>query len=210
MSDNKSIFGLPGLICSHLCTMLFFEKHMRFLVPKDVPFRPSMITSAFLETALKNSKILSEEQRVTDVQAKLFGVGAGFFSQMYRLNITYSPSGCGPATIVAKLSPKAPKTRLAGSLLSLFKYEYEFYSQDVGPKIGLRVPRCYFSGYGHYGRVCILMEDFSPARTPDQLESLSTSNVKEVLTQISKLHAKVTLFFPHGNKYYSLTLSSFE
>ena len=77
-----------------------------------------------------------------------------------------------------------------GSILSLFKYEYNFYSQNLAQQIGLRVPRCYFSAFGNYGRVCILLEDFSPARSPDQLESLSKSDVEEALTQISKLHAK--------------------
>ena len=83
--------------------------------------------------------MLSDDQSVVSVEAKGFGTGDGLLSQMYRLKLTYSPSGAGPATIVAKLSPPNAKARLTGSILSLFKYEHEFYTRGVAHKIGLNV-----------------------------------------------------------------------
>jgi hypothetical protein len=123
-------------ICGHLCAMLCCETCCLCLVPRDVPFLPSHLSVVFLDELLKrpsgkdNKPVLTSDQSVISVEAKLFGTGDGLLSQMYRLNMTYSPSGAGPKTIVAKLSPPNPKARLTGSIvrwsvsLSLSLYIY--------------------------------------------------------------------------------------
>jgi hypothetical protein len=166
--------GVTGIIMGNVCAILCFEQYCSYLVPKTVPFKPEHLTTEFVNSVLRERNVISEEQCVTSVKTELFGVGDGFFSQMHRLHLTYSPSGAGPKTIVAKLSPSHPKTRIAGSLLSLFRYEFEFYHEDVANSIGLRVPKCYYSGFGGYGRVCLLLEDFAPA-TP-RMSHLSFSH----------------------------------
>jgi len=80
--------------------------------------------------------------------------------------------------------------RITGSVLDLFKYEDCFYRFDVGPKLGIKVPKCYFTGVGEYGRYCLLLDDFAPAKPEDQLAGLSPALIEEALRQIAKLHAK--------------------
>ena len=190
-----------NVICGHLCAMLCFETCCTCFVPEEVPFRPSDLTLTFIDYVLKrpsgkdNKPVLSDDQSVLSVEAHLFGTGDGLLSQMYRLKLTYSPSGAGPATIVAKLSPPNAKARLTGSILSLFKYEHEFYTRGVAHKIGLNIPRCYYSGLGDYGRYCILLEDFAPASPADQLKGLSKSEVAQTISQISKLHVRTLISY---------------
>jgi len=135
--------------------------------------------------------MLKGDVRLTGVSATLFGTGDGLLSQMFRLQLSYdSQDPSLPRTIVAKLPPPNHLARITGSLLSLFAYEHAFYEKNLGSKIGMNVPRCFYTGIGDYGRYCILLSDFAPARPPDQVKGMSLEQVTEALEQISKLHAK--------------------
>ena len=212
--DEGHPCGAFGVVCGHLCAMFCFETCCACVVPSDVPFRPHDLSLVFLDYVLKrpsgkdNKPVLTDDQSVVSVEAKGFGTGDGLLSQMYRLKLTYSPSGAGPATIVAKLSPPNAKARLTGSILSLFKYEHEFYTRGVAHKIGLNIPRCYYSGLGDYGRYCILLEDFAPASPADQLKGLSKSEVAQTISQISKLHVCTLISCMQYTLKHSLTRTS--
>lgn len=217
-----------GDICAHLCTMLCWEQCCcNECLDTDVPFLEKHLTVPFVDAVLKSKRpggqkpALDSGASVLSVTAQSFGTGDGLLSQMFRLTMTYHPANAGPKTIVCKMSPPNPKARLTGSLLSLFKYEDAFYRNDISSATKLNAPTCYYTGIGSYGRYCIFLSDFAPAKTEDQLVGLTIPQAEEALTQVSKLHAKYrgrvgedpTLSWvlkQHDSSYFEVVFSEFK
>ena len=198
-----------GEICGHLAAILCVEKCCISLCGvSNPPFLPEHLTVDFFRDVLEQGGFLRHGIRLEGASSTLFGTGDGLMSAMYRVELKYGrevdkiesrdPSKSDsdpqswkmPRTIVAKIPPPNHLARITGSLLSLFAYEHAFYDKQIGKKIGINTPICYYTTCREYGRFCLLLSDFAPAKPVDQVVGMTNVQTAEALKQIAKLHAE--------------------
>ena len=184
-------------IPAHFCAIVCCEP--LGCAPTNIPFQTKHITVEWLNQVLRDSKhmgqpaVLNADESIIDIKVETFAIGEGLLSLMHRITPTYNSANAEklPKSLVLKLTPTNLLYRITGSLLSLFKAEHLFYHRNLGPECGMNTITCYHSDLGEYGRTCILMEDFAPAKPVEQFKvGFNLEQGKMALTELAKMHAK--------------------
>jgi hypothetical protein len=115
-------------------------------------------------------------------------IGTGQIADSARLALTWDPPGCGPASLVAKVTAASDDSRRAALATRTYEVEVGFYS-TLAASLPVRTPRCYWTGFdaerAAYG---VVLEDVAPARQGDQVAGCSVAEAAAALEELALLH----------------------
>jgi hypothetical protein len=155
-----------------------------------IPTSPEAITPEWLTNALHaGGHIL--HGTVTSLQCERVGQGIGVLGRLYRLTPTYDPPATnGPRTLVAKITTDDPNARALVMGFHFYEREVRFY-QELAGDVGISVPEAYYCTFdAATGDFVLLLEDLTGARLGDQVAGASDADVRVVMEELGKLHAR--------------------
>ena len=117
-------------------------------------------------------------------------VGTGQVGRCIRYVFDYAgEAGHAPTSVVAKFSSDDATSRDTGQALGTYRTEVNFY-KHIAPKVGIRVPNCYFAEIDESGRDhLIVMQDLSPAQQGDQIAGAGVDVVRSAVLELVGLQA---------------------
>lgn len=143
-----------------------------------LPQSADAITPEWLGAALGRPVTTCSVQRIGENESFTGG-------SLFRLTVRFG-SGDGPASLVAKLSPKRPELRAA--LASANQREVQFYT-DLAAIRNLPVPRCYYADFDpDSGASVTLVEDFPQARSVSFMHGCSATDAAAVVSAMAHVH----------------------
>jgi hypothetical protein len=156
----------------------------------SIPATMAEVTSEWLTAALREGGTI-REATVTAAPRVQIGQGVGILGELARITLEYDRNEPGaPRTLIAKIPTADPGGRGIAEMLGFYEKECRFYS-EVGDRVGVRTPRCYYAGRDP-GNVqyIILMEDLGGLAIGDQVVGATVDECRLVATELAKLHAK--------------------
>lgn len=115
-------------------------------------------------------------------------IGTGQVADSYRLGLTWSSAGAGPATLVAKVTAASQVSRAAARATRTYEVEVGFY-QDLAPTLPVRSPDCSYAAHDpNTDGYVVLLEDAAPAVQGDQLAGCSVDEAAAALDELALLH----------------------
>lgn len=155
----------------------------------DIPATTEEATPSFLTDALREDGVIDADTRVAEVDHEPIGAGVGIVGQLARLQLRYEGRAeNAPSAVVLKLPSQYPENRAVGDHLNFYEREGRFY-QQIGSKLDLRTPRCYWnhidSVTSTYG---LLLEDLTARTMVSQVEGVGVERAAEALCALARLH----------------------
>ena len=142
----------------------------------------------WVSQALKTSGASSS--MVSNVVAERIAIGEGFLGELARLHLTYSDTGEGPATAIAKIPTTDGALKPLGVMLGVYERESLFYTH-VAPKITIRKPGIYFNGSDPESeKYALLLEDVGQYRSGDHLQGASLEDAMAVIDTAAQIHSR--------------------
>ena len=128
---------------------------------------------------------------LSNFEATIIGVGAGFMGQLGRVQLSYDGSSKGaPTSIIAKFAATSKETRDMAGKQKLYQREIGFY-RDIGNNAGVPIAECYYLKYiEESNHFILLLEDLAPGEPSDQVVGADRETSREVIEQFARLHAK--------------------
>lgn len=147
------------------------------------------LTPEWLTTALRAGGHL-DGAAVAAVSAEPVGQGVGLLCHLARLTLDYDGDAPdAPRSLVAKVPTSEAQTRQMVALFRFYEREVSFY-RDLGPRVEMNTPRCYYGAYEAAGdEFVLLLEDLAAKRLGDQLAACSLDDANVIVTELAKLHA---------------------
>src|SRR5581483_1369162 len=102
------------------------EERMPMASTVPLPASIEAVDAHWLTDALRESGVISPDERVTGVQAQRIALETGFSSELYRLGLTGDEAV--PASVVVKL-PTGTAVRDAMDLVGGYRREVTFYQR---------------------------------------------------------------------------------
>ena len=158
--------------------------------PPPLPADASEIDGAWLDAALHAGGCATEATIVDAVTEPVDG-GVGIMGEITRFRLTWSdPDADVPATVIAKTPSALPENRALGLMLGFYESEHRLYS-ELCTDLGLRTPRCWFSGGdAEQGRYALIIEDVGAYERIDQLDGADVAHAERVVDALASMHAK--------------------
>lgn len=146
------------------------------------------ISPEWLTWVLRDGEWIASSASVLAVEVEPIGSGYGFMSDVARLRLRCTQEdGSAPASIIAKALPTDPALRQ--DTFEGFLAELRFYA-ELAAKVPLRTPRLY---WGHADSASqqglLLLEDFSFARSGNQVAGCSVAEAEAVMRELARFHA---------------------
>jgi aminoglycoside/choline kinase family phosphotransferase len=130
---------------------------------------------------------------IASFEVERLGEGVGILGELARLTLTYAPGSTGPATMIAKCQSPAPENQFLSQMMGFYLREVNVY-REIADRLGdidLRVPHAYHADAGDDGLpFVLLLEEIVGARCPDQIAGLTPDEVRRILDEVAKLHAR--------------------
>lgn len=136
---------------------------------------------AFTE-AMRRAGVFPEGAQLAARSCAPIGIGA--MADTFKVALTWSGSGAGPATIVAKLPSRNDAAARTAASIGAYEREVWFY-EELAPRTSIRVPR-------YYGTIApdgLLLEDLSHLQPGDQFTDLPLATLTVVRQQLAELQA---------------------
>ena len=154
----------------------------------EFPKTVDELTTQWLQQALTQHL---NSAAITDFESHVIGLGEGFMGQLARLTLRYEDQNdAAPASVIAKFAATRADTREMARDQNLYRRELGFY-QDIGSRVGIRVPACYYSDYNEETQhFVMLLEDMAPGEASDQVVGTSRETSRQVIENFAILHAK--------------------
>lgn len=144
------------------------------------------VDAAWMSDVLRAAGQL-KDGAVTDVS--FAPCGPGQLADSYRFELTYSPEGAGPATVVGKFASEDPTSRAFGQETGFYRSEVRFY-ESVAQRLSVAVPTpIYAALHENETDFVVLLDDLAPARVVDQLVGATPDEAAIVVEQAAVLHA---------------------
>lgn len=148
-------------------------------------------TPDFVTSALRSSGTIAADTAVAEVEHCTIGEGVGIMGTLARLTLRYSGPAVGaPSSVIIKLPSESPEARGVGNQFRFYEREGLFYEQ-LGDKLPVRTPRCYFNHSDPEGdEFALLLEDFADRTMISQLDGISPDRAAQAITAIALVHAE--------------------
>jgi hypothetical protein len=157
-----------------------------------LPDDASEIDARWLDDALKAGGLQTRGSIATATSEPVVG-GVGVMGEITRFRLTWGgadPDEALPASVVAKLPSALPENRALGMMMGFYESEHRLYSELSGD-LGLRTPRCWFSGGdADTSRYALILEDVGELERVDQLEGADVAHAEQVIDALATMHAK--------------------
>lgn len=177
MSVSRAMIWLPEGGSAHVA-------------PRMIPASLEDVSPAWLTDVLRSSGVL-ESGEVVSCDVSRIGADFGFASQIGRIVPVYEDeSPPAPKSMVVKLSVPTADPELRRLLIDKTRSEAGFY-RDIAPRVGIRVPRCYFvADDPSTGGIALLLEDLTEARFGDDSVGCTLGEAELVVTSLATMHAR--------------------
>ncbi len=154
--------------------------------PIPLPHSCSQLTAEWLTLALGDAI----RAPVKAFSFETIAQGVGFLGELAKVTLEYEQPGAGPRTVIAKLPTGNDQNRMIAVYFQLYQREIGFY-QDMAEHSVVRVPHCYFAQFdAAEGRFAMLLEDLTPMRVGDQVESCTLDQARLVLSELARHQAR--------------------
>ena len=161
---------------------------------KPIPASVSVIEAAWLESVLKEKKVI--ERPVSGIDIEPMGEGVGLMGEMARLRIRYEKMAGDsnnfykdPETLVVKCAAQNENRQVA-RILDFYNRESNFYNY-LALSCPIKVPASFYSAVDQDTYDCIfLMEDLGDVTVSDQIQGASFEQAVHSLEKIAEMHAK--------------------
>jgi hypothetical protein len=155
----------------------------------DVPATTEAATPSFLTEALREGGVLDADTTVAEVDHEPIGVGVGIVGQLARLQLRYEGQATGaPGMVVLKMPSQFAENRAVGDHFNFYEREGRFY-QQIGAKVDLRTPRCYWNHIDPATKTFgLLLEDLGARTMISQVEGMGAERAAEALGALAALH----------------------
>jgi len=155
----------------------------------DVPLTTEEATPAFVTAALRAGGAIGQDTRVAEVEHEPMGIGVGIVGQLARLSLRYEGQAEGaPGTVVLKIPSQYPENRAVGDHFHFYEREGRFY-REIGDKLGLRTPRCYWNHIDTAADTFgLLLEDLSRRTMISQVAGVEAERAAQALGALATLH----------------------
>ena len=153
------------------------------VIPKNL----EDVTPDWLTNALRSSGAVD---RARVVAIDLERVGGGYLGQYALLNLRYDFTETGaPVSMFLKLPLPDGALREFSVAAGLYRTEARFY-ESLASRLGVRVPRCYFSGFDDdSGDFAMLLEDLAPGG-PEQFPwGRAVDDAEAIIVRLARMHA---------------------
>lgn len=166
-----------------------FNEEIFVTMNMKIPHSPIELSSDWLNRALRYTNTINTG-KVSECEYSPVDKSKGFYSQIFRLKLTYDPPGLdAPRTIIAKLSSSNPKMRQRSNTKASYEREVRFY-QEIAPENVLPVPLCYYSDIDmKSGWHILLLEDLAPSSSGTRTRGCSPKQARIVIQNIARFHA---------------------
>lgn len=144
---------------------------------------------ALLTHALRAGGVLGPDTSVAEVAHEPIGVGVGIVGQLARLTLRYDGQAEGaPGTVVLKMPSQFPENRAVGDHFNFYEREGRFY-QQIGEKLAVRTPRCYWNHIDVEGsEFALLLEDLGSRTMISQVAGVGEERAGQALEALADLH----------------------
>lgn len=147
------------------------------------------LTPAWCTSAMHAAGALAHTAAVAAVTCEPLAGVRGYFSRLFRLDLTYVPDGSGPPVAIAKLPSSELWNRTLGFHLGVFENELRFY-EHLASSVRVRVPNFYGGAVDlEAQRFALLLEDVSGGRQVDQSDGCTVDDAAGALTELARLQA---------------------
>ena len=155
-----------------------------------IPASTDAATPEFVTGALREGGVIGSDTSVAEVEHEPIGVGVGVVGQLARLQLRYEGRAAGaPGTVVLKMPSQFPENRAVGDHFNFYEREGRFY-QQIGDKLPVRTPRCYWNHIDVDTRTfALLLEDLGARTMISQVAGLGADRAREALEAVARLHA---------------------
>ena len=133
--------------------------------------------------------VLGPDTSVAEVDHEEIGVGVGIVGQLARLGLRYDGQAAGaPGTVILKIPSEYPENRQVADHFNFYEREGRFY-QQIGDKLGLRTPGCYWNHIDvERQQFGLLLEDLGTRTMISQVAGVGADRAAEALSTIGALH----------------------
>ena len=152
------------------------------MIPKDL----DEVTPVWLTDALRSSGAVD---RARVVAIELERVGGGYLGRYALLNLRYDVEEQGaPESLFVKLALSDGPLRESSIAAGLYRTEARFY-ETLAPRLGVRVPDCYYISFDDNGDFVILLEDLTPGGPGKIPWGRAVDNAAAILARLARMHA---------------------
>lgn len=157
----------------------------------SIPTRTKDASAEFVTNALRSGGAIAADTAVAEVEHCTIGEGVGIMGTLARLTLRYSGPAVGaPPSVILKLPSEFPEARGVGNHFRFYEREGRFYEQ-LGDKLSVRTPRCYFNHIDVEGdEYALVLEDFGDRTMISQLAGISPDRAAEAIRAIASVHAE--------------------
>jgi Phosphotransferase enzyme family len=153
------------------------------------PNDPAALDADWFTAALRSTRTIGEEVRVTRFEADQIGVGVGILALLWRVHLEYDPPDAGPGTAVLKLPQTMAESRHLANAFRFYEREVRFYEQ-AAERTPLRTAARYASAYDERTKdFVLLMEDLGGRVVHDQLIGCPPEDAERDLRCLAAHHA---------------------
>ncbi len=147
---------------------------------------PETMDAAWFSRCLANHGY----QGVTVREVTRSRIGTGQIGLCVRFELDLDvPDSDAPTSLVGKFPSDDPASRATGVALRNYYREVNFY-QQLAPRLGISLPRCYHADIDGEGPAfALLLEDMQPARQGDQLEGCTAEVARAAVLELVGLQA---------------------
>lgn len=122
---------------------------------------------------------------VVKCRVKVFPEGLSATGKLARIHLNYPEGTAGPESLIAKMPDPMKAT---SATAATFEREIRFY-QELGPNIGIRIPRMYF-GESDGEKAIMLLEDLDPLEPGDSLLGCDLDGGKAAIKALAGIHSE--------------------
>lgn len=150
-------------------------------LPTPESINAAWLTERLREAGHRNAEVRSFTRRQ---------IGTGQIGKCVRFELELAAGGDDvPRSLVGKFPSDDPLSQSAGVDLGNYHREIRFY-QELAPRLGISVPRCYFADIiGHGPEFALLLEDMAPAEQGDQLTGCTPEVARGAVLELVGLQA---------------------
>jgi hypothetical protein len=157
----------------------------------DLPDRAEQLSAAWLTAAFRAGPTDIGDAAVIRCTPTTIVAGDGLSGEITRLELDWDMADAAlPRSIVAKQPTRDEEQRELVSTFGFYETEHRFY-RDLADRVGVRVPRCYFTGADPDScRSVQLLEDLTALAPIDHPQGIDESRLALVVELAADLHAR--------------------
>jgi len=138
------------------------------------------------------SRVLGVAESCPVTSASVEPAGSGQMGALVRADLEFIgvPADNIPRRVIVKQAAESAEVRNTCDAMGLYAAEVRFY-QEIAPRIGPAVPRCYFAAMESDSWFTLVMEDLADRATPVDTRTGRVDKAATVLTELAQIQSEL-------------------